>query len=432
MVSYWLKKLLPRTLYARFLLIIIIPTVFAQLIATYMFYERHWSNVSSHMESYFVGEICAIIKLHQQKLIEHNLLLKIIDDTMHLSTSFKPLLKIKKYNTPTELEEFKYILINNLKIPINVNYLENRSDIFIEAEINSGLLTITASRKRLDNPTTYIFILWMVGTAGLFLLLAIVFLKNQISSISKLADAVEKFGKGQSIDFSKPTGAKEVRQAGRAFLRMKYRIERQIIQRTEMLAGVSHDLRTPITRIKLQLAMLNQDEATTGMQQDVIEMEYMIKHYLDFARGEGGEESLSVNINKLFTDIIANYAKEIEIFLQINGFLNFTLKINAFKRAINNLLNNSIKYATKAKIIIYIKDHHLVIKIEDNGPGIEKSKREEVFKPFYRLDDGRNLNNGGVGLGLAITQDVINAHGGKIYLKTSKLGGLKVVIKLPV
>jgi two-component system osmolarity sensor histidine kinase EnvZ len=428
-----IKKLLPQTLFARFFLIIVIPTIVAQLFSAYMFYERHWSNVNHHMLKNLVDDITTIAKIHQDpSLYQNKNLINIIDKNLGIVFKFIPSRKIAK--NIENISPLYYALVGNLSLPTNVYYHKNESLIMVEMEISNGILNLEIPKKRLENPTTYIFISWMMGAAALFSLFSLLFLKNQLKSISKLADAAQLFGTGRSIDNFKPSGALEVRKAGAAFIKMKERIERQITQRTEMLAGVSHDLRTPLTRMKLQLAMMTDNEETQGMIEDVIEMEKMIQHYLDFARGEGGEKSVLTNVSEII-NICASYYKarleQLEIVIENDIYL--PVKINAIKRAFSNILENTAKYANKAIITSYRNNKYWITQIEDNGPGIHKSEIKRVFNAFYRIDNSRNSNRGGVGLGLSISKDIIIAHGGKIFLRDSaKLGGLRVVIRIPL
>jgi two-component system osmolarity sensor histidine kinase EnvZ len=379
-------------------------------------------------------EVNAIVKLHQHKNLRNDKkLLSIIDESMHLKVKYlwgKKLTSLKRYH---DLKPLELSLKEFIKHQFIISYINDKSDIIIEVELEQGLLQIIAPGKMLDNPTTYIFILWMTGAATIFLILSIIFIKNQLSSISKLAIAAEKFGKGRPIDNFKPSGAKEVRKAATAFLKMKDRIERQISQRTELLAGVSHDLRTPLTRIKLQLAMMGEHEEIIGMQQDIQEMEHMIEHYLNFARGEEGEKPSMVNINELLANFARIYKNLfVELQLVIDEQIIIQLKNNAFKRALSNILDNSVKYASNVRITACINHKFFTLEIDDDGPGISKEQRDLVFKPFYRVDKSRNSDTGGVGLGLSISKDIINSHGGKIFLSKSELKGLKVILKLPL
>ena len=428
-----LKRLFPRSLFSRFILIIMIPTIMAQLIATFIFYHRHWSNVSNYMIDTLVGEIATVVKLKEQSYpskvisgIKNDLgLFSAIDDDN--GDEF-----VKK-NVPESLQNLYYSLSRKLDFPINVDYSADENLIEIQIEMSKEVFNISTYRKKIENPTTYIFILWMTGTSAFFFVCSLIFSKNQIRPIIRLARVAEQFGRGGKIGFFKPEGALEVRRASVAFLKMKDRIEKQIFQRTEFLTGVSHDLRTPLTRIKLTLAMCD-DEGVREIEDDVNEMERMITSYLDFARGEGTEESKIVQIHNVISSIVESYNKiNKNIEYNFDKKVKILLKLQNFKRVLTNLLDNACKFGTIIKVTSYIEDENLIITIEDNGPGIEISLRERVFQPFYRIESSRNSETGGIGLGLSIVKDIIISHGGDIVLEDSALlGGLKVKILLPI
>lgn len=434
-----IKKIIPRSLLARFLLIIITPTVLVQLVATYIFYQRHWSSVTSHMASALAGEIAMLTHIARYEPDDmQEIVRKLMRDysdmkSFIIKTTTPP---VANSSLPEELSSLRRELSGRVFMPFSIHYINNKSDVQVDLflEDREEILRIITSRKRLDNPTTYIFIMWMTGTATLLLIVAILFLRNQVRSIRRLAIAAEKFGKGQEISSFKPEGAEEVRKAATAFLKMKARIERQIAQRTEMLAGVSHDLRTPITRIKLQLAMLPQQIEIKEMQSDILEMEQMIHDYLEFAKGEGTEPVQSTSLKQLVESVISTYRHHRhKITLDILEDSILTLRYNACKRALINIIDNAMRYGTHVTISLEKKDGlYAIIKIDDNGVGIAENNREIVFKPFYRLDSSRHLKTGSVGLGLAIARDIINGHGGDITLSESPLNGLRVTIRIPI
>ena len=285
----------------------------------------------------------------------------------------------------------------------------------VSVELPSGLLSVAAPRKRLFSSTTYIFLLWMVGTSLVLLAAAIYFLRRQIGPIRRLADAAENFGRGLPAPALRLQGAREVRQAARAFLRMRERIRRQIAQRTEMLAGVSHDLRTPLTRMKLQLAMVADDDAARELKADVGDMERMIDGYLAFARGEGGEEAAETDLDALIESVFAGARRrggQLSLENRAPG-LRPALRANAIERALTNLVDNALRHGRTAAIAVCRRDDDVVIVLDDDGPGIPADRREDVFRPFFRLDKARNLDTGGVGLGLAIARDAVRNHGGR-------------------
>lgn len=435
----WLKPIIPESLFGRFLLIIIIPTVLMQVVATYVFYERHWSSVSRHMTVALAGDIAFITQMfwyqppEERKRIlsiaKKSLYLDVdMDEGAELSTS------MENFTEPESLASLHSELAGLIPTAFTLHYINDGADVRANIQLAEGVLHIVASSKRLENQTTYIFILWMTGTAALLLLVAILFSKNQLRTISRLAKAAELFGKGLEIVNFKPEGAREVKQAAATFIEMKERIQRQVKNRTDMLAGVSHDLRTPLTRMKLQLALMPESEATVSLHDDVTEMEKMIQEYLDFARGEGTEIATPVYIPDFLYDTVGTFQNRAKNFnLTIQTDLTLPLRKQAMKRAFNNVLENAIRYASQIKIHAFEEGGYLMVETEDNGPGIPEDKYEEVFKPFYRIDNSRNLQTGGVGLGLSIASDAVHSHGGKITLSRSEdLGGLRVTIALPV
>ena len=404
-----------------------------------MFYERHWSNVSRHMATALAGEIAAIVQLLQVSSYEderQQAFLDSIIDNMYLHVEYfqtKPVAKQKDRSVNRKLQLLHNVLEQQLKRPFYLTYINDGADIQIDVALFKGMLSFTASNKRIENPTTYIFILWMIGTATILLLISVLFLRNQVRSISKLAIAAEKFGRGQDIQDFKPTGAKEVRKAANAFIRMKERLKRQITRRTEMLAGVSHDLRTPLTRMKLQLEMMGEQDAANSLKADLMEMEKMIQGYLTFAKGEEGEIAQTCNIKEVLETLVQKFTSYPDASITCHKLEDCTLYIqyHAFCRAISNILENAMRYATHATLSMDVQEEYVHLTINDDGPGIPEAHYGEVFKPFFRLDASRNLETGGVGLGLSIARDIINAHGGDITLDTSPDGGLSVTIRIP-
>ncbi|HEY5347249.1 MAG TPA: ATP-binding protein, partial [Rhizomicrobium sp.] len=307
----------------------------------------------------------------------------------------------------------------------------------IAVQVHDGVLHVLVPRDRATVSQPDIFILWMVGSALMLLGVAILFLRGQVRPIERLARASESFGKGRAVPDFKPYGAAEVRRAAQAFITMRERIERHVTQRTEMLAGVSHDLKTPLTRMKLALALMPQAADIEALRGDIDEMEHMLDEYLDFARGEGGEESLVVQIGDLVRDTASAAARAHDrpgdcLTVTAPEAIALPVKRNALRRCLTNLIDNALKHGKQVAVTVRRDDHHAEIIVEDDGPGIAPERREEAFRPFHRLDEGRNLQTGGTGLGLAIARDIARAHGGDIILGESKLGGLKATIRLPV
>jgi two-component system osmolarity sensor histidine kinase EnvZ len=275
--------------------------------------------------------------------------------------------------------------------------------------------------------------MWMVGTAVVLLAVAVVFLRNQIRPIQRLAQAAEAFGKGREVGDFRPSGATEVRQASAAFLAMRERILRQIGQRTEMLAGVSHDLRTPLTRMKLQLALLGLRPEVAELKRDVAEMEKMIAGYLAFARGQESEATVATDLPALLNDVVATMRRHGgDIRLKSGSDITVPIRPNAFRRCLVNLIENALRHGRRVEVSAVRRGGAVEIAIDDDGPGVPADRREDVFRPFYRLDESRNPATGGVGLGLTIARDVIRGHGGEIELGTAPIGGLRALLRLPV
>lgn len=296
-----------------------------------------------------------------------------------------------------------------------------------------GIIKVDIPQRRLFSSSGYIFLLWMIGVSTVLLVVAILFMRGQIRPIRKLAIAAERFGKGREVPDFKPEGAREVRRAAEAFLDMKRRIQRQMTQRTDMLTGISHDLRTPLTRLKLELEMLGGSHDVGAMKEDIAEMEKMIAAYLDFVRGDGEEGYEHINLMALIQKLVEDAKRQnIEVTIDIEPSIGLRVRPMAFKRSLNNLVVNAGKYADHVWISAAIEDKKLQIQIEDNGPGIPEEMYEEVFKPFVRVDTARGRETGGTGLGLPITMDIIHSHGGSVRLSKSEHGGLSVKLRMPL
>jgi two-component system osmolarity sensor histidine kinase EnvZ len=429
-----LSRFMPSSLAARFMLIITIPLIAAQLIGIYIFYVRHWYNVSSSMSHITANELRIIVSSFASGRTS---IAEEIAKTLQLDLSFYPHQKLLPNNSLKREEFYTFQEIIERRIPwrSNVRYSKNQNVITTSFELPKGVLEISMTTKRVITPTTMIFVSWVFGITLLFLLMSLIFTKNQIRSIIELAKAADGFGKGISYDF-KPSGAKEIRMAGIAFIKMRERIERQIAKRTQMLAMISHDLKTPLTRMKFQLELLPQSEEIEEMANDVVDMQHIIDSYLDFARGEGGEDYQKFDMAEFVKGYIdsINWGKIDIKFGRVSKNLHSNLKPQAFKRAIANIINNAEKYAAKLQVSIYKKGENIIIDIDDNGSGIPDNEKGKVFKPFYRSDNARNISNSSsVGLGLAITKEIIMGHNGIVSLYDSKaLGGLQVKIILPM
>jgi two-component system osmolarity sensor histidine kinase EnvZ len=429
-----IKRLLPKTLFARALLIVALPIVLVQIVSAYIFYERHWDNITRHMADTLAGEIAffahSVADVAPNKREE---LSALFSNTTGIDVLFMPGAMLAGESSAEPFPEFTRSLQRKLGYPFRAATSDNGEIVTVDVALPGGLLQLNTSIKRLQSGTTTIFLLWMTGSSVVFLCIAIVFLRNQVRPIRKLAEAAEQFGKGRDMPDFKPSGAMEVRRAARAFLVMRERIQRQIRSRTEMLAGVSHDLRTPLTRMKLQLSMLGNAGEIAEMQGDVAQMEHMIEEYLDFARGDGGEEPARVSLAQTLQAIADDYARiGQQVALSVPRDTELELRPHAFRRMLHNLIDNALRYGARCAVEARVLGNKVELLVDDAGPGIPQAQREEVFRPFHRLDASRNLNKGGVGLGLTIARDIARAHGGNIALSDAPTGGLRVCVHLPI
>ena len=413
-------------------MIIAVPMILAQVIGIYIFYDRHWSNIFTSTSNMVAKEIKMLIDIeskHSLKdAIREGKILGIKMERISSKDAKKDRVKTHKY-----LEEFSHILERQIRRRSSATLVNDESEIQILIQMDDGYLKIRRSAKPLINPTTYVFAIWMVSITCILLAVAIIFSRNQIRSILELASAIFSLNNTESQRY-KPSGALEIRRAGLAFIRMKERIERYITKRTQMLAMISHDLKTPLTRLKLQLEIMDQSEETDNMKHDVVSMQQMISSYLDFARGEGGEELCKVHSLDWFQSNIAlhNYGNLLIAFSEQIENPEIMIKPIAFKRAIENIITNAAKYATRLIVEIRLEDEQVIINLDDNGIGISDDEKVKVFKPFYRSDSARHIDSqGSVGLGLSITREIILGHNGDIILYDSILGGLGVRIVLP-
>ena len=434
-----IKRFLPRGLFGRSLLIIVVPLVLLQGVTALIFYERHWDAVSRRLALGLAGDVAVVIQSLRETPDprQQERFLSFAEPNMELEIAIEPeaiLPNVAPLVTNRILDRMlTRALEARLVYPFQIDTRSFGEKIQIRVQLPDNVLTVMTPRKRLFSSTTYIFVMWMVGTALILIGVAVYFLRNQMKPIRRLATAAENFGKGRPVSDFKPEGAREIRQAATAFIEMRERIQRQIQQRTEMLAGVSHDLRTPLTRMKLQLAMLGDDKAVESLSSDVDEMERMIGEYLAFARGEGSEEARPTPLGDLLRDVIAGPLRQgSAIELQLAGDLTARVRPGAFKRCITNIVENSMRYAGRITLEATRRDDVIDIVIEDDGPGIPEADRTAVFKPFHRLDPSRNPETGGAGLGLTIARDVMHAHGGEIHLGEATLGGLRVELRLPI
>jgi two-component system osmolarity sensor histidine kinase EnvZ len=407
------------------------------MIAAWIFYDRHWETVSYRLSADVAGDIAMVIDVVEPTASDPELSaqLRHASDMTELDFTLRSgaLLPEAGPASGTTLEkQLGRALTRRVQRPFRIDDVSCDRCVLVDVQLDTGVLTVNIPRGRLFTATTYIFILWMVGSSLVLLAIATVFLRNQVKSLRRLAAAAEEFGKGRPVSFTKPEGALEVRQAGAAFLRMRERIDRQIRQRTEMLAGVSHDLRTPLTRMKLALALIGEDSAVAELKSDVAEMERLVNLYLDFARGEGTETIVATNIALLIEDVAAAAERQgAALTLARIDELVLPVRPNALRRCLSNLIANARHYGHRVWVSILPVEDGIDILIDDDGPGIPPAERERVFQPFIRLDTSRNPSTGGVGLGLTIARDVARSHGGDVRLETSRHGGLRARVHLP-
>jgi two-component system osmolarity sensor histidine kinase EnvZ len=433
-----IKRFLPRGLLGRSLLIIIVPLVVLQVVSGIIFYDRHWANVSRHRANALSGDVAMLVHLLRdiEPGTQLNSVLGIAHSTLDLIVRFE-----RGEILPNEIFEPKGTLQRTLarslkqivQRPFVIDSTREAQRVLIAVQLPEGVLHVSVGAKRLISSTTKIFILWMVGTSLVMFGVATIFMRNQVSPLRLLASAAENFGKGRDTPNFSPSGATEVRQAAAAFMSMRDRIQRQIQQRTEMLAGVSHDLRTPLTRMKLQLAMLGGDTEIKELNSDVAAMESMIEGYLNFARGEGSEAPTPTDAQKLLEEVVHEARRNgIQISFDMAEPVEIPLVRNAFKRCLTNLIDNAARHGDNVAVSGQRNGNILVFMIDDDGPGIAEDMREEVFRPFFRLDHSRNVATGGTGLGLSIARDIVRSHGGDIELGDSPLGGLRATIRIPI
>jgi two-component system, OmpR family, osmolarity sensor histidine kinase EnvZ len=437
--THTLKKFMPRGLYGRSLLIFITPMVVLQSVVAYVFMERHWETVTRRLSLAVTRDISAIISVYENypHLDDYETLITMAKEDLNLAVSILPSDDLPPAGPNPFFDLLDRTLTREISElvgkPFWIDTVGRSNLIEIRIKLENSVLRVIAPRSQAYASNSYIFLIWMVGTSLVLIFVAIIFLRNQIRPIQELADAAESFGKGRELSDFKPHGASEVRQAAAAFIGMRERIERQIEQRTTMLSGVSHDLRTLITRFRLQLALLEDTSETRDLIDDVDEMQRMLEDYLAFARGDQGEQQKTINIVALVRDICKNaVASGASIRLHRSGPIDITIRAGAVTRCVRNLVDNAVKFSEHAEMNITSDGTMLTITIDDDGPGIPADEREEVFKPFYRLDQARNQDISGTGLGLAIARDIARSHGGEIVLEDSPLGGLRAVLTLPV
>jgi len=437
--AVWLKGKMPAGLYGRSLLIIIAPMVILQSVVAFVFMERHWNTVTRRLSAAVTQDISALIEVYKvyPQDLDSAKLRKIAQERMGLVVDFLPVNELPPPGPKPFFSLLDQTLSEEIRKQIGKPYwidtVGRSSLVEIRIQLDNAVMRVFARRSAAYASNSEIFLLWMVGTSLVLLAVAILFLRNQIKPILRLADAAESFGKGRDAPNFRPRGATEVRRAARAFIEMKSRVERTIEQRTTMLAGVSHDLRTVLTRFKLELAIIGDSPEVEAMKRDVDEMSRMLEAYLAFARGDTGEQSEPTDMAMFLEELKADAERHgHEVSCEFRGQPVVTVRPNAFKRCISNLVNNASRFARSIALAGHRDHRWLTVTVDDDGPGIPPHMRDEVFKPFMRLDDARNQDEGGSGLGLAIARDIARSHGGDITLGESPLGGLRVTVRIPV
>jgi len=435
----WLRSVMPHGLYARALLIVIMPLVVLQSIVAFLFVERQSSVVNFYLSSAVTREIATLIDVYKTFPPGANRaqLRRIAQDRLGLVVDFLPVTDLPPPGPKPFFSSLDQELSNEIRkqigVPFWIDTVGRSSIVEIRIKLDDTIMRVFAPRADAYKSNSLAFLMWMVLTSVIVLTIAILFLRNQIKPIVRLADAAEAFGKGREAPNFRPRGAREVRRAAAAFLEMKIRIERAIEQRTTMLAGVSHDLRTVLTRFKLELALLGDSPEVEAIKKDVDEMAAMLEAYLAFARGDTGEQSAPTDIAGLLEELRLDIERHgHRATVAFHGQSEVTVRPAAFKRCLANLVSNAARFASTVAITGHRDHRWLTVTVDDDGPGIPQPLREDVFKPFLRLDDARNQDEGGTGLGLAIARDIARSHGGDIALGSSPMGGLRATVKVPV
>ena len=435
-LNKFIKNLLPRKLFYRALLIVAIPIILLQLLITIVFFDSLWIKTNKGMTRALMGEIKTFIAAYDYGIYNNNDLAKLFTIFLDLNVEYK-----KNYSFEKIINERWYSPVDRtLRRELKSNFgsdaywfstTSHKELIHLKIKHNVGYFEFLIPKDRVSSTSARLFGIWITFPAILLIFVAMIFLKNQTRPIINLAKAAEKFGRGENIDEFRPSGALEIRQAGYEFDKMRKRIIRHLNQRSEMLSGISHDLRTPLTRMKLRLAFIKNEDLSKKISLDIDEMEKMLNEYLQFASSSYSEKDETFDISMLIENIIHRYennniTKEIVPRVYMNG------RKNSIQRSLNNLIDNSLKYADKINLQLAKKKNNILIIVDDNGPGIPEKEYENVFKPFYKLDKSRGDSKSGVGLGLSIASDIIKSHGGNILLEKSHLTGLRVKIFLPL
>ena len=435
----FLKRRLPTSLWGRALLIIVLPIALMQVAVTYVFFDAHWQTVTARLSEGLAGDIAWAVDSYRQDPQPEALqrIAEQAEKSMQLSIVLQPGRRLPTSNRPTLFgavdRTLRQSLDSRLDAPFWFDTTRYPAYVDIRVQVPGGVMRIIAPRDRAVATQAHIFVLWLFGATILLTAVAVLLIRNQVRAIERLATAADAFGRGVEMEDFKPHGAKEVRQAAHAFMDMRERIRRYVDQRTTMLASVSHDLRTPLTRLKLELALAEPSARVEAMKKDLGEMEHMIDEYLAFARGQVGETLETIRVAGLLEEVAADARRAgAEVEVRADAGLEARIRPGSVKRAVSNLALNAAFHGDHVEIgARALPSGGLEITVDDDGPGIPQDRWEEAFKPFSRLDEARNQNLKGVGLGLAIARDAARGHGGDVTLDRSPLGGLRAVVRLP-
>ncbi len=432
-LSKFIKQLLPKQLFYRSLLIVALPIIILQITISVVFFDSLWIKTNIGMTRALVGEIKTFIDSYNREGADKNFVENTFEEHLEIDVVYFENRQFsesmhEKWYSPIDRSLRRELKSKNLNYWFDTSKFKNTVNLKIQKQ--NGYFEFFIPRERLTSTSVRIFALWITLPAVLIVAIAIIFLKNQTRPIKKLAEASKRFGRGENIEEFVPSGASEIRQAGYEFEKMRKRILRHLNQRSEMLSGISHDLRTPLTRMKLQLALIKDKNLINRFSSDIDEMEKMLNEYLQFSSEKNKEQTEKFEFNDLIKNTIAKFNNNIITFNKGEEFF-FNGRKLSIERCLNNLIENSTKFANKIEINFNKLKSNILIYIEDDGPGIPLQERENVFKPFYKIDKSRSQKSSSVGLGLSIASDIIRSHGGKIELSESKFGGLKVLISLP-